>query len=153
MGDMDKQLQETVQVLIQQERDDEVINRDEVKDLIQIYVDLGKEGDQKPIRKDDRFYWEGTINLGYYERQFESTFLYLTQQQFLAKANQWNSSANCEQYLRKVYDAIAKEEINADYWLQPTTKPKMLEIVIRELVSNMATTVADKEAGIIDFFK
>ena len=55
--------------------------------------------------------------------------------------------------MRKVYDAIAKEEINADYWLQPTTKPKMLKIVIRELVTNMATTVADKEAGIIDFFK
>ena len=57
--------------LIQQinaDREDEQIDRDAVKTAINIYVDLGREGDKtKPVRKNNMFYWEGNDNLEYYE--------------------------------------------------------------------------------------
>ena len=43
--------------------------------------------------------------------------------------------------------ALKKEEENADYWLQPETKPKMLIIVEKEMITNYAEPVVEKETG------
>jgi hypothetical protein len=45
------------------------------------------------------------------------------------------------------------EEENGDYWLLASTKEKMLKIVVRELVSNIAETISGKEGGIITFLQ
>ena len=50
--------------------------------------------------------------------------------------------------------AFVREEFNADFWLQPQTKPKMLEIVIKELVTDKAHAVVEKNpGGVIDFLR
>lgn len=37
--------------------------------------------------------------------------------------------------------------------MQPSTKEKMLKVVVRELVTNMAETICEKEGGIVTFLK
>jgi len=54
------------------------------------------------------------------------------------KANQWNAQMNCPEYLAKVNKHLINEENNADYWLQPETKPKMLQKVEYEVVTKPA---------------
>lgn len=49
--------------------------------------------------------------------------------------------------------AIEKEEENADFWLQPQTKPKMMEIMVKWLITDMALSVIEKESGVVVFFK
>lgn len=49
--------------------------------------------------------------------------------------------------------AIEKEEENADFWLQPQTKPKMMEIMVQWLITDMALSVIEKESGVVVFFK
>lgn len=49
--------------------------------------------------------------------------------------------------------AIEKEEENADFWLQPQTKPKMMEIMVKWLITDMALSVVEKESGVVVFFK
>ena len=49
--------------------------------------------------------------------------------------------------------AIEKEEQNADFWLQPQTKPKMMEIMVKWLITDMALSVVEKESGVVVFFK
>jgi len=44
---------------------------------------------------------------------------------------------------------LENEELNADYWLQPETKLKMLKIVEKEMITNMAEQVAAKESGVV----
>ena len=39
------------------------------------------------------------------------------------------------------------EEKNADFWLQEETKPKILKIIIKEMISKHADAVGDKETG------
>lgn len=84
-----------------------MINRGAVKTLIQLYVDMGKEGgNQKPVRKDGRFFWQGDTNLKYYTNSFETPFLSMTEYQFSNKATQWFSEYNVEMFLTKVLKAI-----------------------------------------------
>ena len=131
-----------------------MINRDALKTAIQVYVDLGREGDQKPMRTGDRFFWDGTPNLAYYEQQFEAKYLELTRITYRQKANQWNSDLDCFTYLNEVDKAFVREEFNADFWLQAQTKPKMLTIVIKELVTDKAHAVVEKNpGGVIDFLR
>ena len=113
---LDDIIKNALQVQIQKERDGLEINRNVVKSLIQLYVDLGKEGSQKPVRKDGRFYWEGTPNLTYYEAQFEKPFLLRTKCHYRAKANWWEGELDLETFLRQVYSSIEREEENSNYW-------------------------------------
>ena len=75
---LEEQLQGAIIDQLTRDRNEELINRDALKTAIQVYVDLGREGEQKPMRTGDQFYWDGTPNLAYYEQQFEAKYLELT---------------------------------------------------------------------------
>ncbi len=67
-------------------------------------------------------------------------------------ASRWNSSSNCPEYLSAVKKFLANEESNADFWLQPETKAKMLKLVENELITKMADVVRSKETGCVYMF-
>ena len=64
----------------------------------------------------------------------------------------WNSNRNCPEYLGEVKKMLENEEANADYWLQPETKTKMLKIVENELITKMAEAVSSKDSGCVYMF-
>lgn len=47
---------------------------------------------------------------------------------------------------------LENEEANAEYWLQPETKTKMLKIVEMELITKMAEAVSSKDSGCVYMF-
>ena len=65
-----------------------------------------------------------------YDSLFEGEYLRNTMTEFKEKATKWIQDRNCPEYLTEVAKALEKEETNADYWLQPETKPKMLKICV-----------------------
>lgn len=67
--------------------------------------------------------------------------------EFEKKANLWDSTRNCPEYLREVDLALTKEEENADFWLQPETKAKILKRIEHELITSKAQSVIDKDTG------
>lgn len=73
--------------------------------------------------------------------------------EYRQKSQKWVQERNCPEYLTEVKGALNKEENNADYWFQPETKQKMLNIVISELITKMAEEVSQKETGCIYMFK
>ena len=49
---------------------------------------------------------------------------------------------------------LNREEENADFWLAPETKPKMLQIIHREMIGNVAEAVISKpESGCAYMFQ
>lgn len=70
-----------------------------------------------------------------------------SRQEFEKKAYLWDSSLNCPEYLREVDLALTKEEENADFWLQPETKAKLLKRIENELISRKAEVVVEKDTG------
>ena len=150
---LEAELQAAIRDQITRDRDQEMINRDALKTAIGVYVDLGKEGEQKPIRREGRFFWQGTPNLDYYVAQFETSFLELSKTTFENFARNWNQSADCYTYLREVNRAMEREETNADFWLQLQTKKKVVDIGVKAMITDMAQAVVDKENGVVQFFK
>lgn len=49
--------------------------------------------------------------------------------------------------MREVDLALTKEEENADYWLQPETKSKLLKKVETELITLKAEAIVEKDTG------
>lgn len=84
---------------ITRDRNDEAINREALKIAIDLFTDLGKQGQPKPARQGGRFYWQGTVQPDYYNEQFEAKYLVLTQQHFEQKAQHWIMELNTAQYL------------------------------------------------------
>jgi len=120
-----------------------------VRKSISVYVDIGLVL-PKPMRtRDGNFVWQGDRNLYVYDEDFEAAFLDRTQRESLQKATMWNSTRNCPEYLQEVQAFLDNEELNADYWLQPETKIKMLRIVENELITKMAESVAAKDSGVV----
>ena len=50
--------------------------------------------------------------------------------------------------MTEVTDFIANEESNADYWLQPETRPNLVKILDKELITNQAQQLITKESGV-----
>ena len=65
----------------------------------------------------------------------------------------WHSNRNCPEYLNEVKNMLENEEANADYWLQPETKTKMLKIVEMELITKMAEAISSKDSGCVYMFE
>ena len=55
---------------------------------------------------------------------------------------------DCPAYLEATNTTLNIEERDATYWLQPTTYPKIQEIIYRELITNHAQTISEKDSGV-----
>lgn len=52
-----------------------------------------------PDKTGNSYSWTGDKNLAFYEKNFEAAFLTRSREEFEKKANLWNSSLNCPEYL------------------------------------------------------
>ena len=94
---------------IRLDRDGLEMSRDAVSVIIQFYKDLGRESNQKPVRRDGVFMWEGEQNDDYYLTKFEAPFLEASETHFKTRSLQWITQTSCEDYLRNVYNALEIE--------------------------------------------
>ena len=88
----------------------------------------------------------------YYE-DFEAFFLESLRRELQQKAQMWNSTGNFSECLVNVQAFLENEETNADYWLQPETKLKMLRIVENELITKLADSVSAKDSGVVSMLQ
>lgn len=140
-----KALCEAILQMITRDRNGEQVNREAVKKAIQIFFDIGLLKPRPMKTKESAFVWQGDRNLLNYDEDFEAKFLKHTMEEYREKAKRWLRESSCPEYLTQVDEAIVREETNADYWLQPETKTKMLRIVEQELISKVAGEVCEKE--------
>ena len=138
---------------IKRDRAGDAINKGVVKKCIQVFVDMGLIKPKPMKTRDGIFLWQGDRNLCIYDDHFERDFLTSTQKEMQHDANLWNSNRNCPEYLNEVKKMLENEEQNADEWLQPETKTKMLKIVENELITKMAEAVSSKESGCVYMFE
>jgi hypothetical protein len=65
----------------------------------------------------------------------------------------WICSFNCPEYLKEAEKHILKEEERANYYLQPETKSKLLNVVHTEVVEKQAQNLVDKDTGCDQMFQ
>ena len=93
----------------------------------------------------------GEKDLAEYD-QFEKVLMQNTTEFYMNKADLWFTSLSCHEYIVKVEEHLDKEEKNADYFLQESTKPKMVNILLAECVENKADSLCATDMGCMHMF-
>ena len=101
------------------------------------------------IKKNDNgtFLWLGEKNLLMYDQEFESHLKLATTEFYAQRAANWLTTFSCYQYILKVSDHLKKEEDNAEYFLQPESKKKILDLTLQKCVEERAEELTKMESG------
>lgn len=116
--------------LISRERDGEQIDRDLIKNVLVIFVDVGMD--------------KGTE---VYEQKFQVPLLDDIKRHYSAKAAEWIQLESCSEYLIKTEKSLNAEEDRAVYYLHAISKQPVLDAVQTELLKNKQTELIEKDTG------
>ncbi|KAI3876531.1 hypothetical protein MKW92_018788 [Papaver armeniacum] len=116
------QVKDAVIFLINQEREGEEVDQTLLKNVLEIFVDIGNEND--------------TENMEYYVNDFETPFLNDAADYYTRKASNWTP----EEYAMKAEECLKTEKHRVSHYLHSSTEEKLLKIV--QDVLNTAQTIA-----------
>lgn len=101
-----------------------------------MYMGFDKKTTIKKIDGSGEFHWVGEKYLLLYDQGFEKYLMEATHEFYSQKAEIWTDQLNCFEYIQKISAHLTKEEQYADHFLQPETKPKILNITLSNCVEN-----------------
>ncbi|CAH1420145.1 unnamed protein product [Lactuca virosa] len=113
--------------LIDQEREGEQIDRGLLKNVLDIFVEIGM-GDME-----------------YYENDFEAFMLKDTAAYYSRKASSWILEDSCPDYMLKAEKYLKRENDRVSHYLHFSSETKLLEKFQNELLSMYATQLLEKE--------
>ena len=94
------------------------------------------------------------LNREVYIRDFETPFLTATALFYQAESNEYISQNSAGDYMRKAEERLHEESQRVTHYLDPTTEPKLREVVERELIAVHMRTVAEMaHSGIVSMFE
>ncbi|URD74651.1 cullin 1 [Musa troglodytarum] len=113
--------------LIEQEREGEQIDRALLKNVLDIFVEIG------------------LGNMDCYENDFEAYFLKDTAAYYSRKASIWILEDSCPDYMLKVEECLKREKDRVAHYLHSSSEQKLLEKVQHELLFIYASQLLEKE--------
>ncbi|TDH71544.1 hypothetical protein CCR75_001081 [Bremia lactucae] len=114
---------------IERERHGELVDRDLLKNVLRMLVDLGVHSN--------------TV----YEMEFEKGFLDTTLEFYRAEAQMMLDVATCPEYLEKAEQRLNEESARVLQYLHPSTEHKLKSIVETQLIKNQAQALVEMEAS------
>lgn len=112
---------------IEKERNGEVINRQVLKNISQMLVEIGISSREV------------------YETVFENVFLEESAKYYKNESEIFISQNNCSEYLKKAESRLNEEVERVQYYLDLSTEPKIQEVVENELIKNHLSTLLNME--------
>ncbi|KAL9260269.1 Cullin-1-like protein [Drosera capensis] len=125
--ELNVKVRDAVISLIDQEREGEQIDRALLKNVLDIFVEIGMG------------------QMEYYENDFEADMLKDTAAYYSRKASNWILEDSCPDYLLKAEECLRREKERVSHYLHSSSEPKLLEKVQHELLSVYATQLLEKE--------
>ncbi|XP_039162494.1 cullin-1 isoform X1 [Eucalyptus grandis] len=113
--------------LIDKEREGEPIDRALLKNIMDIFVEIGMG------------------QMDYYENDFEAALLKDSAAYYYRKASSWISEDFCPDYLLKAEECLKQVKDRISHYLHSSSEPKLLEKVQHELWSVYASRLFEKE--------
>ncbi|KAL4576447.1 hypothetical protein LXL04_012540 [Taraxacum kok-saghyz] len=120
-------VRDAVIALIDQEREGEQIDRGLLKNILDIFVEIGMG------------------QMEYYENDFKAFVLKDTSSYYSRKASNWILQDSCPDYMLKAEECLKREKDRVSHYLHFSSEPKLLEKVQNELLSIYATQLLEKE--------
>ncbi|KAI3773127.1 hypothetical protein L6452_04326 [Arctium lappa] len=118
---------DAVIALIDQEREGEQIDRALLKNVLDIYVEIGMG------------------QMDFYVNDFETDMLADSAAYYSRKASNWIVEDCCPDYMLKAEDCLRKEKERVSHYLHSSSEPKLLENVQNELLVIYSSQLLEKE--------
>ncbi|XP_075483477.1 cullin-1-like isoform X1 [Primulina tabacum] len=118
---------DAVITLIDQEREGEQIDRALLKNILDIFVEIGMG------------------QMDYYEKDFEDAMLNDTAAYYSRKASNWIVEDSCPDYMLKAEECLRKEKDRVSHYLHSSSETKLLEKVQNELLVVYTNQLLEKE--------
>ncbi|KAG9134398.1 hypothetical protein Leryth_023789 [Lithospermum erythrorhizon] len=125
--ELNGKVRDAVISLIDQEREGEQIDRALLKNVLDIFVEIGMG------------------QMDYYENDFEAAMLKDTAAYYSRKASNWILEDSCPDYMLKAEECLKREKDRVAHYLHSSSETKLLEKVQNELLSVYATQLLEKE--------
>ncbi|KAI8467553.1 MAG: Cullin [Monoraphidium minutum] len=122
-----RRAKDAVLKLIEREREGELIDRALVKNILDIFIEVGMGG------------------MECYEKDFEEPLLAESAAYYKRKAAEWIAQDSCPEYMVKAEECLRLEEERVDHYLHAATKPKLLKEVEAELLTQYEPQLLAKE--------
>lgn len=113
--------------LIDQEREGEQIDRALLKNVLDIFVEIGLK------------------SMDFYENDFEEAMLSDTAAYYSRKAASWILEDSCPDYMLKAEECLKREKDRVSHYLHSSSEQKLLEKVQHELLFVYASQLLEKE--------
>ncbi|KAJ3669563.1 hypothetical protein LUZ60_011513 [Juncus effusus] len=125
--EMKGKVKDAVISLIDQEREGEQIDRALLKNIVDIFVEIG------------------LGNMDCYELDFEKFLLEDTASYYSRKATNWIVEDSCPDYMLKAEECLRREKDRVSHYLHSSSESKLLEKVQHELLAVYASQLLEKE--------
>ncbi|KAH0730543.1 hypothetical protein KY289_001731 [Solanum tuberosum] len=125
--ELNGKVRDAVISLIDQEREGEQIDRALLKNVLDIFVEMGM----------------GSMD--YYKYDFEDAMLKDTAAYYSCKASNWILEDSCSDYMLKAEECLEREKDRVSHYLHSSSETKLLEKVQHELLSVYGTQPLEKE--------
>ncbi|KAG2721496.1 hypothetical protein I3843_02G071300 [Carya illinoinensis] len=125
--ELNGKVRDAVISLIDQEREGEQIDRALLKNVLDIFVEIGMG------------------QMEQYENDFEAAMLKDTAAYYSRKASVWILEDSCPDYMLKAEECLKREKDRVAHYLHSSSEPKLLEKVQHELLSVYATQLLEKD--------
>ncbi|KAG2727147.1 hypothetical protein I3843_01G141500 [Carya illinoinensis] len=125
--ELNGKVRDAVISLIDQEREGEQIDRALLKNVLDIFVEIGMG------------------NMEQYENDFEAAMLKDTAAYYSRKSSVWILEDSCPDYMLKAEECLKREKDRVAHYLHSSSEPKLLEKVQHELLSVYATQLLEKD--------
>ncbi|KRH12127.2 hypothetical protein GLYMA_15G154000v4 [Glycine max] len=125
--ELNGKVRDAVISLIDQEREGEQIDRALLKNVLDIFVEIGMG------------------QMDHYENDFEAAMLKDTSAYYSRKASNWILEDSCPDYMLKAEECLKREKDRVAHYLHSSSEPKLLEKVQHELLSVYANQLLEKE--------
>ncbi|KAF1867220.1 hypothetical protein Lal_00049649 [Lupinus albus] len=125
--ELNGKVRDAVISLIDQEREGEQIDRALLKNVLDIFVEIGMG------------------QMDHYEIDFEAVMLKDTSAYYSRKASNWILEDSCPDYMLKAEECLKREKDRVAHYLHSSSEPKLLEKVQHELLSVYANQLLEKE--------
>ncbi|KAG8389452.1 hypothetical protein BUALT_Bualt02G0230900 [Buddleja alternifolia] len=112
---------------IDQEREGQLIDRALLKNVVDIFVEIGME------------------QMDFYQNDFEDAVLNDTAAYYSRKASNWIVEDSCPEYMLKVEECLKKEKERVSHYLHSSSETKLLEKVQNELLVVNTNQLLEKE--------
>mmetsp|Transcript_9320 Transcript_9320/g.26748 ORF Transcript_9320/g.26748 Transcript_9320/m.26748 type:complete len:561 (-) Transcript_9320:1059-2741(-) len=131
--------------LIEKEREGEQVDRELLKSVINVFVEIGDWRPLFPTRVGEEIGDIGAARLNVYVKELETPLLNASKEFYAREASQWIGSDSCPEYLKKAEARLQQEVARVAAYLHSSTEEKLLKDIEEQLLANHQQALLDKE--------